>query len=126
MNDNNQNALSLIPKVEQYVEYMLNLIIKLPRTEKFSIGNEYKISMYKLIEKTLYLNKNLNTYRNFELLNEIDVLLNCQKIYLRIMYKNYWIDDRKQKIAMEKIYEIGKIIGGLLKYYAQNNKKRIW
>ena len=125
MNDMKQKELSLIPKTEQYMEYMLNLIVKLPRVEKFSIGNEYKISMYKLIEKTLYLNKNLNTYRNFELLNEIDVLLNCQKIYLRIMYKNYWIDDRKQKIAMEKIYEIGKIIGGLLKYYAQNNKKRI-
>ena len=123
MNDNKQNALSLIPKVEQYVEYMLNVIIKLPRTEKFSIGNEYKISMYKLIEKTLYLNKNLNTYRNLELLNEIDVLLNCQRIYLRIMYKNYWIDDRKQRIAMEKIYEVGKIVGGLLKYYAKNNKK---
>ena len=115
MNDNKQNALSLIPKVEQYVEYMLNVIIKLPRTEKFSIGNEYKISMYKLIEKALYLNKNLNTYRNFELLNEIDVLLNCQRIY--------WIDDRKQRIAMEKIYEVGKIVGGLLKYYAKNNKK---
>lgn len=123
MNDNKQNALSLIPKVEQYVEYMLNVIIKLPRIEKFSIGNEYKTSMYKLIERTLYLNKNLNTYRNFELLNEIDVLLNCQKIYLRIMYKNYWIDDRKQRIAMEKIYEVGKIVGGLLKYYAKNNKK---
>lgn len=123
MNDNKQNALSLIPKVEQYVEYMLNVIIKLPRTEKFSIGNEYKTSMYKLIERTLYLNKNLNTYRKFELLNEIDVLLNCQKIYLRIMYKNYWIDDRKQRIAMEKIYEVGKIVGGLLKYYAKNNKK---
>lgn len=125
MNDNKQNALSLIPKVEQYVEYMLNVIIKLPRTEKFSIGNEYKISMYKLIEKTLYLNKNLNTYRNFELLNEIDVLLNCQKIYLRIMYKNYWIDEKKLRIAMEKIYEVGKIVGGLLKYYAKNNEKRI-
>ena len=123
MNDNKQNALSLIPKVEQYVEYMLNVIIKLPRTEKFSIGNEYKISMYKLIEKTLYLNKNLNTYRNLELLNEIDVLLNCQRIYLRIMYKNYWIDEKKLRIAMEKIYEVGKIVGGLLKYYAKNNKK---
>ena len=123
MNDNKQNALSLIPKVEQYVEYMLNVIIKLPRTEKFSIGNEYKISMYKLIEKALYLNKNLNTYRNFELLNEIDVLLNCQRIYLRIMYKNYWIDEKKLRIAMEKIYEVGKIVGGLLKYYAKNNKK---
>ena len=126
MNDNKQNALSLIPKVEQYVEYMLNVIIKLPRTEKFSIGNEYKISMYKLIEKALYLHKNLNTYRNFELLNEIDVLLNCQRIYLRIMYKNYWIDEKKLRIAMEKIYEVGKIVGGLLKYYAKNNKKWIW
>ena len=125
MNDMKQMELSLIPKTEQYMEYMLNLIVKLPRVEKFSIGNEYKISMYKMMEKVLYLNKNIYKGKNLEILNEIDVLLNCQKIYLRIMYKNFWIDERKMKIAMEKIYEIGKIIGGLLKYYAQNNKKRI-
>ena len=123
MNDKKQKELSLIPKTEQYMEYMLNLIVKLPRTEKFSIGNEYKISMYKMMEKVLYLNKNIYAGNNFEILNEIDVLLNCQKIYLRIMYKNFWIDERKMKIAMEKIYEIGKITGGLLKYYAKNNKK---
>ena len=123
MNDMKQKELSLIPKTEQYMEYMLNLIVKLPRVEKFSIGNEYKISMYKMIEKVLYLNKNIYEGKNLEILNEIDVLLNCQKIYLRIMYKNFWIDERKMKIAMEKIYEIGKIIGGLFKYYAQNNKK---
>lgn len=125
MNDMKQKELSLIPKTEQYMEYMLNLIVKLPRVEKFSIGNEYKISMYKMMEKVLYLNKNIYEEKNLEILNEIDVLLNCQKIYLRIMYKNFWIDERKMKIAMEKIYEIGKIIGGLFKYYAQNNKKRI-
>lgn len=125
MNDMKQKELSLIPKTEQYMEYMLNLIVKLPRVEKFSIGNEYKISMYKMMEKVLYLNKNIYKGKNLEILNEMDVLLNCQKIYLRIMYKNFWIDERKMKIAMEKIYEIGKIIGGLFKYYAQNNKKRI-
>lgn len=125
MNDMKQKELSLIPKTEQYMEYILNLIVKLPRVEKFSIGNEYKISMYKMMEKVLYLNKNIYEEKNLEILNEIDVLLNCQKIYLRIMYKNFWIDERKMKIAMEKIYEIGKIIGGLFKYYAQNNKKRI-
>ena len=123
MNDMKQKELSLIPKTEQYMEYMLNLIVKLPRVEKFSIGNEYKISMYKMMEKVLYLNKNIYEGKNLEILNEMDVLLNCQKIYLRIMYKNFWIDERKMKIAMEKIYEIGKIIGGLFKYYAQNNKK---
>ena len=44
----NENKLSLIPKTEKYIEYILNIIFKLPRTEKFSIGTEYKASMYKM------------------------------------------------------------------------------
>ena len=47
--------------------------------------------------------------------------LNCQRIYLRIMYKNKWIDEKKFKVAISKISEIGKIVGGLIKYYAKNN-----
>ena len=56
-------------------------------------------------------------------LNKIDAILNCQRIYLRIMKNNHWIDEKKFNIAIDKIYEIGKIIGGLLKYYAKNNTK---
>ena len=40
-----ENRLQLIPKSEKYIEYMLQVITKLPRTEKFNIGNEYKTSM---------------------------------------------------------------------------------
>ena len=29
----NENKLSLIPKTEKYIEYILNIIFKLPRTE---------------------------------------------------------------------------------------------
>ena len=32
-------------------------------------------------------------------------------------------EEKELRIAMEKIYEVGKIVGELLKYYAQNNKK---
>ena len=32
-----ENKLKLIPKAEKYIEYMLQVILKLPRTEKFSI-----------------------------------------------------------------------------------------
>ena len=39
------------------------------------------------------------------------------------MKNNKWIDERKFKIAIEQIYEIGKILGGLIKYYAKNNKE---
>ena len=103
----NNEQLQLIPKMQEYIQYMLETLIKLPRTEKFSIGNEYKCSMYKLLE---YINK-------------IDAELNCQRIYLRIMYKNKWINDKKFNVAITKIGEIGKMVGGLVKYYAKNNKE---
>lgn len=118
--------LILIPKIEDYIEYMLNVMVKLPRTEKFSIGSEYKTSMYKMLNNVLYVyktNKNTFNYMQEQLktINNIDSEMNCQRIYLRIMNKQKWIDTKKFDIAMNKIYEIGKIIGGLAKYYAKNN-----
>ena len=148
-----ENKLALIPKAEKYIEYMLDVMIKLPRTEKFSIGTEYKQSMYQMLREIMLLNKTKNTYKlkdntklkiesteknnkdNLEkqneykkylkeminILNIIDSQLNTQRIYLRIMKKYKWIDEKKFNVAMNLIYEIGKILGGLIKYYAKNN-----
>ena len=123
LNKEKENKLILIPKTEKYVEYMINLIIKIPRTEKFSIVTEYKTSMYKMIKGILYISKIQEIKECLNIINAIDAELNTQRIFLRIMYKNRWIDNKKFNIVMEQIYEIGKIIGGLLKYYAKNDKK---
>ena len=120
-----ENKLQLIPKTEKYIEYMLQIIFKLPRTEKFSIGTEYKQSLYQTLENIMMISK-IDKKNILNYLNKIDALLNTQRIYLRIMKKNKWIDERKFKIAMEHIYELGKILGGLIKYYAKNNKESIW
>ncbi len=115
--------LTLIPKIEDYIEYVLNIITKLPRTEKFNIGNEYKKSMYEILENSLYMAKVNNSEDKKEILktlNYIDSKLTCQRIYLRIMKKQKWIDENKFNISINKIYEIGKIVGGLIKYYAKN------
>ena len=117
-----EEKLKLIPKAENYIEYMLQLIIKLPRVEKFSIGTEYKKSMYKMLENILIISK-IGKSEIINYLNLIDAELNLQRIYLRIMKKEKWIDERKFRIVMEQIYEQGKILGGLIKYYAKNNKK---
>ena len=127
-----KEKLSLIPKSEKYIQYIIELIIKLPRTEKFSIGNEYKNSLYIMLENIIYLNKNIKVnykieennnnnliknivqqerFETMKILNKIDCILNCQRIYLRIMYKNKWIDEHKFNVSMEQIYEIGKKIG---------------
>ncbi|MCI9040038.1 MAG: four helix bundle protein [Clostridia bacterium] len=94
----------------------------MPRVEKFSIGNEYKTSMYEMLENTLYISK-VKEKNRMNYLNKIDVSLNCQRIYLRIMLKNKWIDEKKFQVAINRIAEIGKILGGLIKYYAKNNSK---
>lgn len=117
-----QEKLILIPKTEKYIDYMLQVIFKLPRTEKFSIGTEYKKSMYEMVENILIISK-VNDKNIMIYLNKIDAELSLQRIYLRIMKKNKWIDEKKFKVAMEQIYEIGKILGGLIKYYAKNNTK---
>lgn len=118
----NKNELTLIPKSENYIQYMVELIMKLPRCEKFSIGTEYKTSMYKMLENILILSK-IEQSKKINYINIIDAELNTQRIFLRIMYKNRWIDEKKFKVASDLIYELGKIIGGLLKFYAKNIKK---
>lgn len=119
-----KKELTLIPKSEKYIQYMLEVTMKLPRTEKFSIGNEYKQSMYKMLENILMLSKVIDTEK-INYINVIDAQLNVQRILLRIMYKNKWIDEKKFNYVIELIYELGKIIGGLLKYYGKNNKKSV-
>ena len=91
-----ENKLILIPKVEKYIEYVLDIVFKLSRTEKISIGNEFKKSMYKILENIMYLNKisSEDNIKNIEIVNKIDALLNLNRMYLRIMKKNKWIDEK--------------------------------
>lgn len=115
-----EQKLILIPKAEKYIEYILQIVFKLPRVEKFSIGTEYKQSIYQMLRDILMITK-IEKKEIMYYLNKIDANLNTQRIYLRIMKKSRWIDEHKFKVAIEQIYEIGKILGGLIKYYAKNN-----
>ena len=55
-----KNELVIIPKIEKYIEYMLTIFIKLPRTEKFSIGTEIKTSIMICKKNILFATKKLS------------------------------------------------------------------
>lgn len=118
VDDGKGQKLLIIPKIEVYVEYMLDVIGKLPKVEKYSIGNEFKTTLYQLIKEAMYLSKVDRKYA-LDILNRIDAELNIQRMYLRIMQRHRWIDNKKFEVAMGLIYEIGKILGGLIKFYAK-------
>ena len=122
-NEREKNILKLIPLYELYMEYMVELIIKLPRTEKFSIGTEFKNIMYEAFRNIMYIEK-VESKNRLYYLNKIDADLNVQRVLLRIMKKNKWISEEKFKIVITThMLEIGKNLGGLIKYYAKDNKK---
>lgn len=121
-NEKKEKELQLIPKCENYIQYEIEMLNKLPRQEKFNIGNEYKIVMYQTLEEIHYIQK-VEVGKWLYHLNKIDALLNIQRSFLRIMYKNRYIDCKKFNVSIKHITEIGRIVGGLIKYYGQNTKK---
>ena len=81
-NKEKENKLILIPKTEKYMEYMLQIMLKLPRTEKFSIGTEYKKSMYEMIENILIVSK-IEGSEVIKILNQVDAKLSVQRIFFK-------------------------------------------
>ena len=108
------SELIIIPKTEKYIEYMLNILLKLPRTEKFNIGTEIKTSIYDMLKNILLASK-VDKSKRLEIYNIIDADITFQRICIRIMYNSRWIDDKKYKYSNELLNEIGKILGGLIK-----------
>ncbi len=121
MKDN--KFLVLIPKCEIYLEYMINVLNKLPRVEKFSIGNNLKNIMYEMIGNIVYLSKVSNCNR-LHYCNLIDSQILIQRIYIRVMYKNRYIDEKKYMYSISLLDEIGKMLGGYIKFLGINYEQK--
>ena len=78
--------LILIPKIEDYIEYMINVILKLPRTEKFSIGTEIKTSMYDMLKNILFATK-IEKKKRLEYYNIVDSNIYYQRIVCQYIFE---------------------------------------
>lgn len=105
--------LNLIPKLEDYVRYTFQILVKIPRVEKFNIGSELKTSSLKMLENAHFLNKNRKN--GYTYLNNIDALISYNKSMLRILNEEKSITKSNFTTSIDKLSEIGKIVGGLIK-----------
>ena len=101
------NKLQLIPKIEKYMEYMMHVIIKLPRVEKFSIGTEYKKSMYNMMSGVVKIAKidddivknTTNSVKLSELMEEKDEV---ESQLMEKMDRWEYLEDLAKKIEEQK------------------------
>ena len=114
-------TLILIPKTEDYVKYVFQILIKIPRIEKFNIGSEIKKSALQMLEYAHFINK----YRKdaYTYLNKIDALISYNRSMIRILNEEKSISSKNYEIAINKLAELGRIIGGLIK--ANPNLRKI-
>ena len=106
MKKNSDDKLVIIVKIEKYIEYMLTILIKIPRTEKYSIGTEIKTSMYEML-KNILLASEIEKNKRLQIYNIVDAHIYYQRICIRIMYNNKWINDKNYKNSNELLSEMG-------------------
>ena len=88
MEKSKDSRFVIIVKIEKYIEYMLTILLKLPRTEKFSIGTEVKTSMYEMMKNILLASK-IDKDKRLSIYNFVDSNIYYQRICIRITNNNY-------------------------------------
>lgn len=68
-----------------------NLCIKYPKSEKLALATETKQSMYIGLKHLMYAFKEFNKKNKLTHLNNLDVELNLQKVFVRIAFKKQYI-----------------------------------
>lgn len=106
-------TLILIPKIEDYIKYTYQVLVKIPRVEKFNIGSEIKTSSLRMLEYAHYLNKDRQNAYSY--LNKIDALISYNRSMVRILNDEKSITKKNYETCISKLAEIGRMVGGLIK-----------
>lgn len=89
------------------------LLQKFPKAEKFALCQEIKQSFYRLIRNTMLAN-NVKSKR-VEYLQQVDAELKLLLVLFSISREQKYITEKKALQLQERISELGRITGGLMK-----------
>ena len=109
---------TLQKKAEIFLERDVYPLLKnFPVAEKFSLNQEIKQSCYKLIRATVMANNLTVVKKRLEWLDEADAEKTLLLVLFGIAKNQKYITQKKLYELQGKLNEIGRIIGGLQKYF---------
>lgn len=107
--------LDIMKKYIDLIYYTNNLCIKYPKHEKFSLVSDTKRSLYEGLRNLLYAKKEFYPKNKLNYLNNLDVELNLQKIFIRLAYKYKYISLKNYETWSTLVTEICNMLGGWIK-----------
>ena len=112
---------TLQKKAEIFLERDVYPLLKnFPVAEKFSLNQEIKQSCYKLIRATVMANNLTVVKKRLEWLDAADAEKTLLLVLFGIAKNQKYITQKKLFELQGKLNEIGRIIGGLQKYFINN------
>ncbi len=114
MPNTNEN-LVIYQKYLDLIYYTNNLCIKYPKSEKLALVSETKQSMYVGLRHLMYAFKEYNKKVKLSHLNDLDVELNLQKVFVRLAFKYQYISKQNYETWCKKITDICNMLGGWIK-----------
>ena len=99
-------------KIYDMILYAYHELEQMPKSQKFSLAQDMKHCMDKIMRLTISANKK---YTKRTTLQELDVEIAALKIYLRIAYDLRYIPPKKYEVWSGMMVEIGKMVGGWIK-----------
>lgn len=102
----------ILQKVQDMMEYGYPALSQFPKAEKFSLAQDIRDCMNQLLALTITEEKKYSKKTTIEYM---DIENEKLQVYIRVAYHLRFLDKHKYSVWSEKLVEIGKMIGGLLK-----------
>ncbi|MDU4596430.1 diversity-generating retroelement protein Avd [Clostridium botulinum] len=104
--------------LQKKTEVLLNkevypVLKKYPKSEKFALCQEIKQAFYRVLRNTMLAN-NVKRERNYYL-QQVDADLKLLLVLFSISREQKYITEKKCLQLQEKVSELGRITGGLMK-----------
>lgn len=117
MNVNEHGELTILTKLHDMAKYAYPALAQFPKSEKFAIVVDIKRCMNAVLEKAIEASKQ---YHKKTTLQEMDVELVKLRHYLRLSHELGFLPPKKYEMLSRMVDEIGRMLGGWIKYTAEN------
>ncbi len=105
------NDLKLYKETYNFLLYMYPEIKKLPKSDKFTLGEDIKKQIISLLSNIIIYSK-----QKVNCLNKADQNLELLRIYIRLSFDLNLISFKKYEIMSLKLNNMGNLLGGLIKH----------
>jgi hypothetical protein len=107
--------IPLIHKISEFYKLFHQHLKLFPKTEKYSLGQKIESLTLEILELCFKITYSAKTEK-IQLLKSVDAKVHLLKNLIRLAQEIKALDNKKYLMLQEQLQEIGKMIGGWIKY----------